>query len=218
MSAYTDLITSEHADKAKFVAAVKAATDPFVDLQAVLRGMPDDFDLDQAIGAQLDDVGQWVGISRNIKTPLTGVYFAWDTAGVGWDEGYWKRPFDPSQGLTSLLDGPYRLLLKATIALNVWDGELASAKAAIDPLFPNNALYIQDNQDMSMTVAVSGPKLDVISAGLLTGGYLAMKPAGVRINFVFTSDPPAPIFGWDVDNAYIGGWDTGAWSQDTPPL
>ena len=218
MTVYTDLVTSEHADKPKFIASLRAITDPFVDLQAVLQGLPADFDLDSAVGVQLDVVGEWVGIGRQVKTPLTGIYFAWDTPGVGWDEGYWQRPFDPTQGLTSLLDEPYRLLLRATIALNQWDGSLEEAKAAIEPLFPNNAVYIQDNQDMSMTVAVSGPVLDVISAALLQGGYLALKPAGVRINYMFTSAPPAPVFGFDIDNDYIGGWDTGAWGQDTPPL
>lgn len=218
MTVYTDLITSEHADKPRFRATILASTDPFVGGQAALLAMPGAFDLDTAVGAQLDVVGEWVGIGRQIKTPLTGVYFAWDTDGVGWDEGYWQREFDPTQGLTSLLDEPYRLLLRATIALNQWDGSLEQAKAAIEPLFPNNAIYIQDNQNMTMDVVVSGPTLDVISAALLQGGYLALKPAGVGTNYVFTSEPPAPVFGWDVDNAYLGGWDTGAWGQATPAL
>lgn len=218
MSTYTDLVTSEHADKPKFMAALEAITGPIAGALALLEGLPAGFDLDTATGAQLDVVGEWVGIGRNIQTPLEGVYFAFDTEGVGWDEGYWKREFDPTQGLTSLLDEPYRLLLRATIALNRWDGSIAEAKAAIAPIFPGAAIYIQDNQDMSMTVAVGGPKLDVISAALLTGGYLALKPAGVRIDFVFTSAPPAPIFGFDLGAPYVGGWDVGAWGQDTPPI
>ncbi len=218
MTRYTDLVTSEHANKPRFIDSLLAITNPLVDVQAALAGLPEDFDLDAAAGAQLDVVGLWVGISRQIKTPLTGIYFAWDTDGVGWDQGYWQREFDPTQGLTSLLDEPYRLLLRATIALNQWDGTLEQAKDAIEPLFPDNAVYIQNNQNMTMTVVVSGPTLDVISAALLQGGYLALKPAGVRIDYLFTSEPPAPVFGWDVDNAYLGGWDTGAWGRDTPAL
>lgn len=218
MSIYTALITSQHADKSRFMATVALTTDPFVANQAVLQSLPGAFDLDTAIGVQMDAVGLWAGISRQIKTPLTGVYFAWDTAGVGWDQGYWKRQFDPDQGVTSLLDEPYRLLLRATIALNRWNGQIDTAAAAIAPLFPANAIYIQDNQNKTMTVAVGGPVLDVVSAALLTGGYLALKPATVRINYVFTSAPPAAVFGFDADNAFLGGWDHGAWAQDAPAL
>ena len=107
--------------------------------------------------------------------------------------------------------------MRATIALNKWDGTIQGAADAITPLFPNNFIYIQDNQDMSFDVVVSGPTLDVISAALLTGGYLALKPAGVRINYFFSSDPPAPAFGWDMVSDFLSGWDTGAWATATPP-
>ncbi|MGC7970039.1 DUF2612 domain-containing protein, partial [Salmonella enterica] len=72
--------------------------------------LPFDFDLDQAIGVQLDAVGEWVGISRNITVPLAGVYFSFDIAGLGFDQGVWKGPFDPDTGLTTLDDDTYRLL------------------------------------------------------------------------------------------------------------
>lgn len=218
MSRYTDLITSEHADKPNFVATVDLITQPFLDNQALLDGLAAKMDLDLAVGDQLDINGEWVGRSRVIKTPLVGVYFSLDTVGVGLDQGYWKRPFDPTQGLTALTDEPYRLLLRAVIALNYWDGTVPAANAAIDPLFPANAVYVQDNFDMSMTIAVGGPVLDVVSAALLTGGYLALKAATVRVNFVFTSAPPALVFALDVDNAVLGGLDRGAWAQNTPAL
>ena len=218
MSEYTNLITTEHANSAKFILSVAASTDPFVDIQALLSDFGVDFDLDTAIGDQLDIIGKWVGVSRQVNTPLTGVYFEFDTAGVGWDEGYWKRQFDPSQGLISLLDEAYRLLLRATISLNYWDGTTQGAGVAIAILFPNNFIYIQDNMNMTMTVAVGGPTLDVVSAALLLGGYLALKPCTVRIDYVFSSLPPAPIFGFDVNNSFIGGWESGAWGQSTPAI
>lgn len=216
MSRYTDLITSEHADKPKFVATVALLTEPMITNQALRASLAAAMDIDNAVGDQLDIIGEWVGRSRVIKTPLVGIYFALDTVGVGLDEGYWKRPFDPTEGLTSLLDDSYRLFLKAVIALNYWDGTVPSANAAIDPLFPNNFIYVQDNFDMSLTIVVGGPVLDVISAALLTGGYLALKAATVRINYAFTSTPPDPVFGLDADNNFIGGLDHGAWGQATP--
>lgn len=217
MSAYTDLITSEHAPRPKFMAVVDLTTMPFVDAIALLGDLSNRFDIDQAVGVQLDVVGEWVGFGREIITPLEGVYFEWDTAGVGWDQGYWKRPFDPDTGLTNLPDDAYRVALKAQAALNQWDGRIETAIADINPIFPNNPIWIIDNQDMSMTVVVAGDQLDPVYAALLTGGYLALKPAGVRINYLFSSDPPAPIFSFDAtDPDLFGGWDIGAWAQTTP--
>jgi hypothetical protein len=216
MSQYTDLITAEHADRPKFVAVIETSTNPSVDQQEVVLRFPSDFDLDSAVGAQLDVVGEWVGVSRYVLTPLEGVYFTWGEPGLGWGEGYWRGPFDPTQGLTTLSDDFYRLLIRATIALNNWNGTLQPAIDAIAPLFPNNLVYIQDNQDMTISIAVVGPPLDVILAALLTGGYLALKPVTVRINYYFPTAPDGPVFGFGADNEYIGGWGTGSWGSPEP--
>lgn len=132
---YTGKITSEHADKPKYMAMVEAVSQCFLDTSQVAAGLPDDFDLDLATDAQLDDVGLWVGISRNIPTPLTNVYFAFDTPGLGFDQGSWKGPFDPDNGITTLDNETYRSLLRAKIGANHWDGTLESSKAILDLIF-----------------------------------------------------------------------------------
>lgn len=216
MSKYDDLITSEHAKRPRFVAVIDVTVQPSLDQQGVIVALPDDFDLDTATGAQLDVVGEWVGISRYIMTPLVGVYFSWGTAGVGWGQGYWKGQFDPSQGVTSLPDDFYRLLLRATIALNYWDGGLQGAIDALTPLFPDNAVFVQDGQDMTISVSVSGPAPNAVLASLLTGGYLSLKPDGVRINYYFPSSPIGPVFGFGANNDFIGGWGYGSWGRSSP--
>lgn len=216
MTVYSDLIVSEHRERPKFVAAVEASTNAAVDQQAVILAFPSEFDLDSASGSQLDIIGLWVGRSRFVNIPITGVYFAWGTAGVGWGQGYWAGPFDPTEGAAPLPDSIYRNLLRATIALNYWDGTVQAAIDAITPLFPDNSIIVQDNQDMSLTVAVGGAAFDPLMASLLTGGYLALKPAGVRVIFLFTSLPPLPLFGFGADNAFIGGWGRGAWGVSQP--
>lgn len=132
---YTGKITSEHADKPKYMAMVEAVSQCFLDTNHVAAGLPDDFDLDLANDAQLDDVGLWVGISRNIPTPLTNVYFALDTPGLGFDQGAWKGPFDPDNGITILDNETYRSLIRAKIGANHWDGTLESSKAILDLIF-----------------------------------------------------------------------------------
>jgi len=126
---YTALITSEHRDKPRFMGTVGALVQPIVDQMNVLQSMPAKFDLDNSVGVQLDDVGLWVGVSRKIRTPLTGIYFSFDIAGLGFDQGTWKGPFDPDTGLTVLDDDTYRLVIRAKIGANHWDGTLASSAA-----------------------------------------------------------------------------------------
>jgi hypothetical protein len=132
---YTGKITSQHSDKPKYMAMVEAVSQCFLDTNEVASGLPEDFDLDSAVDAQLDDVGLWVGISRNIATPLTNVYFSLDTAGLGFDQGAWKGPFDPDNGITTLDNEAYRTLLRAKIGANHWDGTMESSKAILDLVF-----------------------------------------------------------------------------------
>ncbi|WP_143296080.1 DUF2612 domain-containing protein, partial [Burkholderia pseudomallei] len=129
---YTVLITSEHSDKPRFMASVSALVQPLVEQMNVLESMPGKFDRDNVIGVQLDDVGLWVGVSRKIRTPLTGVYFSFDIAGLGFDQGTWKGPFDPDTGLTILDDDTYRLVIRAKIGANHWDGTLQQSAAILN--------------------------------------------------------------------------------------
>lgn len=209
---YTSLITSEHADKPRFMAVIGVLAQHAADRVALLRSIPGLFDLDTAVGEQLDFVGQWIGQSRNLTVPLTDVYFSLDIAGLGLDEGSLQGPFDPTSGLVALPDESYRTLLRAKIANNQWDGTVPGAYQFLADLFPGNVLFIQDNQDMSMYVGIVGSvPLDAVSYALLTGGYLNVKPDGVHIaGYAMPSTPGTPIFGLDVENSLISGLDVGS--------
>ena len=212
---YTGKITSEHADKPRFTAMVAAVTQCFVDAQNALAGMPASFDLDGAIGKQLDDVGLWVGVSRYVATPLTGVYFSFDTGGLGFDQGVWKGPFDPDTGVTSLDYETFRLLIRARIGANHWDGTLVGSKPILDQIFSGDThAFIQDNQDMSITIGISGKVPSALFLALLSGGYIPLKPQTVRVAYyLVTSSDGAPMFGFDMSNQYVAGFDVGAWAK-----
>ena len=217
---YLSLITSEHRGKEKFEATVTAGVGPLVKVQDVARGFPADFDIDTAVGAQLDDVGEWIGRSRRIDIPLVGVYFAWDdTAQTGWDSGVWKGEFDPDSGLTNLPDDSYRRLLKAKIAANSWDGTIPGAYAIWASAFDNSSfLIIQDNQDMSMIVGIAGQRLNAVDQSLLLGGYIPLKPAGVRVLFYAITPEEGLLFAWDVEESgAVAGWDIGQWAVELVP-
>ncbi|MBY4728348.1 MULTISPECIES: DUF2612 domain-containing protein [Burkholderia] len=210
---YTGLITSEHQPRPIFMAVVAAWLSPIVDQINVLGGMPALFDLDSAVGDQLDTLGEWIGLSRQVSTPLVGVYFAFDIFGLGFDQGAWKGPFDPDTGLVSLDDGTYRMALRAKIAANHWDGTPDAAGAILEMLAPPGTLvFIEDHCDMSITIGIAGKQPNALYAALLTKGFLSLKPEAVHVNYAFTSLDGSPVFGFDVDNEYVAGFDAGAWS------
>ncbi|EFF9416164.1 DUF2612 domain-containing protein, partial [Escherichia coli] len=104
MSKYTELITNYHATKPKFLAHVDLMTRPLIDVAAATRGLITAFDIDSAVGVQLDILGLWIGRSRVVSQPISGVYFSWDTDGLGYDQGVWQGPYDPDSGYMYLSD------------------------------------------------------------------------------------------------------------------
>ena len=185
MNDYSPLITSAHADKPRFVAVVEALTKPLVDIAAVAISLTDAFDLDLAIGAQLDAVGRWAGLSRNFTVPITSAFFSFNVVGLGWNEGSWKGAFVSTVGMTSLDDEAYRAAILARIAKNYWTGtnleqrtilhaDLASFGVDLVPI---------DNFDMSMDLHVLGSPPPV-TMELIRRGYIIPKPCGVRLNII----------------------------------
>lgn len=217
---YTDLITSEHNRKPNFVATLTVPVELAVRTQEVFASMIPKFDLDSAEGEQLDFIGVWVGATRRIRTPLTGIFFSWDGSdpGVGWDSGIWRSKENESGTITVLPDDVYRTLIRAKIAANKWDGTIPGAYEVWEAVFPNSNIIIQDNQDMSMAIGVTGLPLDILTQALLTGGYIPLKPEGVRIAYYAVPVDEAPLFSWDVvDNDGLAGWGAGSWAKILQP-
>lgn len=186
VSDYNGLITAEHADKPKFMAMVSAVAQCFVDQIDLLQSMQDAFDLDQAVGPQLDAVGLWIGLSRNIAVPIDNVYFSWDTENVGWDQGVWKQPGDSAAGITVMDDGTYRLVLRAKIGSNHWDGSMEKSVPILQSIFSiaGARAKIVDNHDMTMTIYIIGGTFSALSKALIQQGYIPLRPVGVSADYV----------------------------------
>lgn len=212
---YLALITNEHSDKERFNATVAAGVSPVAAVQNSLLSLPLEFDIDTAAGVQLDVVGEWIGRSRRISTPLVGVYFSFDDTELdGWDSGSWKGPLDPESGLVELPDDAYRVLLKAKIAANSWDGSIPGAYSIWESTFNGETfIVIQDNQDMTMVVGIAGKPLGAVEKSLLLNGFFQLKPEGVGIIYWFITQSEGPLFAWDTQSSgALAGFDIGNWA------
>jgi hypothetical protein len=218
VASWLALVTSEHASKPNYMAMLTVTFQPIADIIAVLESIPLAYDLDVAVGSQLDTDGVWVGISRNITVPLEGVFFSWDVPGLGWGEGNWITSIDATQ-LVSLPDSQYRTLLFAKIAANHWNGSIPGAYAVFDTIFAGTGfgVLIQDLQGMHMSMALTGPIPDAVTQALFTNGFFNLKPAGVRLDkYYLPPKPNVPYFGFGVENDNIAGWGVGYWGVTAP--
>lgn len=219
---YLNLITPEHSIQPNFMAVMKALLQPLADQIAVANTASTIFNVDTATGAQLDAIGQWIGVTRNLQIPLTGVFFSFDTTGLGFDQGAWA-PVGGATVLTQLPDDQYRLLLYATIAENRWDGTVPTGETLLNAFWnPQGfAEYIIDNQDMTVSYLLVGPTPSAIVVALYNNGELDLRNAGVGVNNHYyvagapgpggTIVPLNPLFGFDQQNLFIAGFDTGYW-------
>lgn len=213
---YLNLITSQHRLKAKFTAMVSLSVNAEIYFQNLLGQMISAFDIDTAQGSFLDIIGQWIGLTRNISVPITGVFFSWDTDAVGWDLGTWQPSLAPTN-VTSLPDDAYRTLLKARIAANAWDGTTEGAYRIWSQIFSTLQIVIQDNGDMTYNFGIIGGAVDALTLALITGGYVQLKPQTIRIKEYFFAADANPLFAWDQSTLSLGGWDTSSWVREAAP-
>lgn len=212
---YLNLITSAWRDKPKYIAMVDIAAEFYSYLQDLNAELIAKFDVDTAVGQQLDVIGEWVGISRNVAIPVPGVFFSWDGTNefLGWDFGIWQDDTNDTD-VTVLPDDVYRNFVKAKIAANQWDGTTDGAYAIWDSVFTDITILIQDNLDMSYDLGFVGGIVDSLTVALIEQGYLPLKPEGVRVNFIYIPVDDGPLFGWDVESDFVQGWDEGSWARE----
>lgn len=226
---YLAKIPPLNAGKAKFAATIEAVVAAFADNQAFLDRLPQAFDLDTAVGVQLDKVGEWVGRSRQIPIPVLQPWFSWAIPKRGWGQAYWKGPDILRTRLATLDDETYRRLLRAKIRANYSSGLLDDAQAALAIYFlaptlifsmdktiaigwtPETRLPWSPTSGMDWQIGVSGQLPTVVDLEILAQDLIPVKPLGVNVDVKVTTVNGAPLFGWGIDNQYVAGWGKGAW-------
>jgi len=180
---YLNLITSEHKTKPNYMAWVASSLGMVNDSSLISSSIISAFDINNAIGIQLDSLGLILGVSRTVN-------------------------FQPTDGSSPVLDDTtYRLILLSRVVRNQWDGTIASLQTLWNTVFPQYQLIIKDNENMSLNVAVLGPSTS-LQQQLISNGYIIPRPMGVALNYVFSSNL---VFGYDLNNSAFGGYDAGYW-------
>lgn len=174
---YLNLVTSQHQNKPNFISFLSSALNKIDDGISASNSISSSFDINSALGSQLDTLGQVIGQLRNIGVPLTGT--------------------------SSILDDDhYRLVLRAKIARNNWNGTIGQIYNIWNNAFPGSALQIIDNQDMTMQAVVTN-LTDNLSTELVTAGLIIPKPLGVTLIIIADTDiSESNYFG-----ALVTGWD-----------
>lgn len=94
---YVDNITSQHRDKPKFISWLTKSLTILDHAYQGTKSIDINFDLDNAIGRQLDSLGIMIGRSRTLT-------------------------FQPMHGRDPVLDDEtYRLVLKTKVDINMWE-------------------------------------------------------------------------------------------------
>jgi len=155
---YKNLITSEHKIKSNFIDWLSEILTMIDGSINVSEDITIQFDIDTAIGVQLNIIGELVGVSRILK-------------------------FQPISGNPVLDDETYRFLIKAKIAQNNYDGTINGMYTIWENSVGEPKIKIHDNQDMSFVVIFQSPVYNSLLSELAINGYLIPKPSGVNISF-----------------------------------
>lgn len=190
-SPYTRLITSEHNQQPNFMAMVDMDTGSVAAITAGIQAIIPAFDLDEAVGVQLDIIGLWVGQSRVIDQVLIVGFFGFedDEAAANFGEltdvsigGPFYELGAAFEGTTVLSDDDYRAILRARIVRNQSNGTLSDIEAGLEYIF-GGLCSVADIGDLSLNITVSTPVTQTQQTLLRTLDLLP-RPAGVAIGSI----------------------------------
>lgn len=204
---YSNLLAGAPSQSLKMQAMVEALTEPLQEARERLSGLKKSFDVDYAVGDQLDAVGARVGVSRDLPMAILDVYFAFDMEGVGFDYGTFQGEYDPKEGLQSLGDETYRQIIKAKVLANHWDGSregLEKVLEGINEIFGVRVI-IEDLHDMRLVVRLRKDTTPPLIWELFTRRLIDITPVGVGWHVL----DALPWFAFDLSTGGVNGFDAG---------
>lgn len=179
---YLNLIPSQYQNSPKFKQWLTVLLTPLVDVQDLASNLDKYFDIDSAVGVQLDMLGHIVGASRLL-------------------------PFTPTNGNPVLDDDDYRFLIKAQIARNTWHGTNEEIYDKWNELFTDVYISIKDNQDMTISLVFLG-EFTQTQKDMIEHNMIVPKAQGVGFTYSYSIPP---LFSLDQDTTFFKGFDEGDW-------
>ena len=182
---YPSLVTSYN-QQPKFLAMIKALTEAYWSLVQLSSQVDQFYNIDSAVGSQLDVLGQWIGFSRTLN--ISKQWFSFNELYEGFDLGDWYVFGDVPYESVKLTDQLYRIVLKAKILINQFDGTRPAFEAILNQLFSLDQVSFNVVQEspMNITVNIKG-QINQIIFFLLTQGILDITPVGVNLKWEFNS-------------------------------
>lgn len=160
---YLKGIGSQHQPMPRFMAHLTRILEKLDAAHGIAKDLPQKFHVMTAEGKQLDAIAVSVGVDR--KSIPAGIF-----------DG------------TELDDDTFRKIILAKIAQNQWDGTFETFRDLWDATLGSwlDAEFT-DNQDMTVSVGISG-SLSPLMSSLVLGGYIIPKPMGVELFITYNSD------------------------------
>ena len=184
--AYVGLLTALYSEQPQAVAEIAGKAAGWEAIKDVIEAVPDAYDVDNAVGAQLSTVGDLIGLPRGRPEFVDDEEYRF----------YIKVKIAKNTGAGYLMRPEARNSIQDVIEL-AFGGEA----------------YVTDNYDMTMTLIVD-PAFDVARLSVLAALDLLPKPQGVRYRsftaaganpFGYSSNVTARGYGDKSDPLRIGG-------------
>lgn len=157
---YVRLITSQHKHKEKYIAMIKAVSQPMTDCFNFLNGLHSKFDVDNADDPYLEILAHWTGTPLLIPGAAQLEYFGFEdqenslTFGETDDPeigGYFRESGQSGTGGLTPTGDFLRRLIKARILKNKSTGNINESKAILELALNHSHFKVFDNKDMTVT-------------------------------------------------------------------
>lgn len=183
---YVALLTSAHRDKPKLKQTLIETITPLIQIANALEQLPERYDIDTAVGDQLQTIALWVGAPRTVPNVIPLPYFGFEgqPAALPFGEvgdpsigGFWRES-GVSGNYGAVLDTEtLRKVVKAQIFKNSCKGLLDDAHTIIS-MITDKAFKIKDLLNMRVELTFLE---DVDVQTLELSRLMFPRPAGVEL-------------------------------------
>ena len=178
-----DRIYAQYRDKPKAVAWYEIAEKLGGSIEAAAQAVRKSYDIDAAIGEQLNVIGRIVVAPRSFvgSIPMNpGLFDLTDGDEFGNDDAMFSALTIDQDG--QLSDELYRLVIKAKIIKNNGDSTIENILDGMNFLLPTaDVLRVTDGEDMSFSIEFYG-QISSLERFALLNAELVPKPQAVRFN------------------------------------